>query len=119
MGEFPSKEHQWKPGFCPPGAGRPPGSISLTARLRKLMEGDTLRGRAIPKGQTVADAFVEACVRYAMAGKSSYAKEIWERVEGKVADRVVVTDERGVKDLSAEILEARKARAESNGTGPG
>lgn len=40
----------WKKGECPPGAGRPKGSLSLTGKLRKaLSEADEAEAEAILK----------------------------------------------------------------------
>ena len=111
---FPNPATQFQPGNSG-GPGRPPGSISLTAKLRAVLDSRTIRGRRVPDGMTVADLFIEVCLIEALKGKYSFAKEILDRIDGKVVDKIEMTDARGIRDLAEEILAARKARADANG----
>lgn len=55
-------------------SGRPKGALSITTKIRKLLETD--------EGESVARAFV----KYAKAGKFPFAKEIIDRIDGKLPD---------------------------------
>lgn len=82
MSEEPEKqatnqggETKFKPGVSGNPGGRPNGAVSLTTALkRKLRERPDL-----------ADQLLESYILQALQGNSSLAKEIWERVDGKVA----------------------------------
>lgn len=89
---WPSKEHQFKPG-SPPGPGRPRGRRdSLEARLRKMLKlkyTTDKKGRKvpIPDGQDVGDLLMKALLTRALAGELPHIKEILERIDGKVVER--------------------------------
>jgi hypothetical protein len=77
---------QFKPGWAG-GPGRPKG-VSLKGLLKQALEKETLGDQPCPNGRNVAETFVEAVLIHAIGGNPSYMKEIWERVEGKVKDKV-------------------------------
>lgn len=62
--------------------GRPKGS-SVTARLRKILENDD---------GNVAEAIAQVIIREALKGRFRFIKEILDRVDGKVPNRVVGHD---------------------------
>ncbi len=82
---FPSVEHQFKPGQSGNPGGRVKGE-SITARLRRILDSEAKPG--LPFAEQLAKAMVtEAC-----KGKFPFAKEILDRLEGKVPDRIAGAD---------------------------
>ena len=81
-GKVPPVEHRWKPGQSGNPGGRPKGE-SLTAGLRRRLEAEH-------RGRTLAEAVIEALVRGAVQGKPQHIKEVLDRVEGKVTDKLDV-----------------------------
>jgi hypothetical protein len=81
----PSPETRFPAGASGNPAGRPKGSLSLTAILRrKLAEADGDR--------TVGEAVVDALIGAARGGDHRHIKEIIDRTEGKVPDRIAGPD---------------------------
>lgn len=68
-------------------AGRAPGSISLTRLLTSILEEPTKNGR-----RSKAEALVRRVVKQAAHGNSALVKEVFERVDGKVPDRIAGAD---------------------------
>jgi hypothetical protein len=89
-------EKPWlfKPGQSGNPGGRPKGR-SLTARLRDLLDQYELNGKRLPDGKQVADLVVEGLVLGAAKGGSRQLQEVFNRVEGKVTQRVDVTSKGG------------------------
>ena len=56
-------------------SGRPKGALSITAKLRELLQSDD------------GEAFAKAFMRYAKAGKFPFAKEVIDRIDGKLPDK--------------------------------
>jgi len=50
--------------------------VSLTAALKRYL-------RANPKK---LNALAEACIEFALDGNAAYAREVWERLDGKLKD---------------------------------
>jgi hypothetical protein len=75
-----------------PGPGRPKGSVSITSELKKVLAED---GNA--------EKVARAIVLHAAKGNGAAIKHILERVDGKLADVVHVSDER--RDLSEVPME--------------
>ncbi len=94
--------------------GRPKGR-SLTVMLRQAVDEE------LPTGQSVGEAIIVMATKMARAGQFAYFKEIFDRLDGKVPDRVLnemtqrfVADEVSgfaammvgtVLDLAADFLE--------------
>lgn len=74
------------------GPGRPKGSVSITNELKKVLAED---GNA--------EKVARAIVLHAAKGNGAAIKHILERVDGKLADVVHVSDER--RDLSEVPME--------------
>jgi hypothetical protein len=74
------------------GPGRPKGSVSITSELKKVLAED---GNA--------EKVARAIVLHAAKGNGAAIKHILERVDGKLADVVHVSDER--RDLSEVPME--------------
>lgn len=94
----PPVETRFKPGQSGNPGGRPKG-VSLTALLREAMEQ--------PDGETtVAQELVNMAIREAKAGNFQFFKEVLDRVDGKVIDKVEIDDARKAYDVgnSPEIL---------------
>jgi len=72
------KPHQFKPGQSGNPKGRPKGR-GLTDRLREVLEKDN--GKA-------ADELIKTAMREAKAGDFRFWNAIFDRLEGKVADRI-------------------------------
>jgi hypothetical protein len=83
----PENLKPFPPGISGNPNGRPKGR-SLTARLRDLLDQYELEGKQIPDGKQVADLVVEGLVIGAAKGNSRNLQELFNRVEGKVTDRV-------------------------------
>jgi hypothetical protein len=66
--------------------GRPKGSFSLTNALNKVMATEDPASDKL-----VFELFVTAGVKHAIKGNAAYFKEIFERLEGKVTDKVEQT----------------------------
>lgn len=92
--------------------GRPKNEFSLTALLRQAMEKDAIDGVKIPAGKTVAQALVERVVELALTSNDfRYVKEIWDRMDGKVPDKIEVNDARSYK-LEWEDADSRDSDAD-------
>ena len=66
--------------------GRPTGSLSLTNALKKVLETEDPTSN-----KPVFELLVTAGIKHAMKGNAAYFKEIIERVDGKVADKIEQT----------------------------
>lgn len=81
----------FKPGQSGNPGGRPKG-LSITARLRALLEKGEINGEPIKGGQQVADLVAESIVKQAISGNAPLIKELLDRTEGKVPDRLAGPD---------------------------
>ena len=86
------REYQFKKGTSGNPKGRAKGSVSITSRIKNLL---TLPVRFpgkkdIRQDYTYADLLAEMAVKAANNQDFRFFKEIWERVDGKVPDHVVV-----------------------------
>jgi hypothetical protein len=86
-GQSGNPDRKFPPGVSGNPNGRPKGR-SLTARLRDLLDQYEIRGKRVPDGKQVADIVVEGLVLGAAKGNSRNLQELFNRVEGKVTDRV-------------------------------
>jgi hypothetical protein len=69
--------------------GRPKGATSLTGILRELLASEVpgaVQEHGVPL--TYAQLLVRTAVKHAAQGNASFYKEIAERIDGKVPDRV-------------------------------
>lgn len=73
---------RWKKGQSGNPKGRPKGS-GLTDAVRKVLNQEH-------NGRPVVEVLAEIVVKHALAGKYTFAKEIWDRIDGRVQDRVEV-----------------------------
>lgn len=65
--------------------GRPKGAVSITKLIREaLKEQDPHH-----PGQTMAQTLAKSGILHAIAGDSSYFKEIANRIDGKVPDHII------------------------------
>lgn len=104
-------------GFLPGRSGNPGGRAkgrSLTAIVREVLESNTLGGKPIPQGKTVAEVLGDVIVKEALKGKFTFAKEVWDRTEGKVSDKVEHTGKDGAPlAVDATILTPSASELES------
>jgi glutamate formiminotransferase len=101
------KKYQWKPGHSGNPSGPAVGTISLTARLRKLLaykvEGEP--------GKVVADKLIEMAVKASLAGDFKFFREVFNRMDGKVVDVVHAEIRSQLEGLPNTELEEIIARA--------
>jgi hypothetical protein len=94
-GVVPPVEHQFKPGHSGNPKGRPPGK-SLTARLRKILDREV-------SGRKIADLLMEEMAKSALKGDFRFMQEIFNRIDGKVPDKVVGDDDGPVEIVVRHI----------------
>jgi len=63
--------------------GRPKGSLSLTNAIKKVLEGVDEKSK-----KTILELVAIAATQEAMKDNSTYFREIIERLDGKVADKI-------------------------------
>ncbi len=89
------KQYAFRPGHAPtPGGGRPKNSFSLTSRLRGILS-MPIEGREKKKGKpavTYADELMALAVQAARRGDYRFFQHIYERIDGKVPDHVVIEE---------------------------
>ena len=98
----------WKPGQSGNPKGRPKKAECLTSLLREEMD------RIDPtdkQKRTHKELIVLATMSLAKAGNSTALKEIWERLDGKVRDKLELT---GGAELVERLNEGRRRAAERN-----
>ena len=101
------REYQFKKGHAPtPGGGRPKGSISITARVRRLMLLPVrFPGKKnINQDYTYADLLAEMAMKAAANQDFRFFKEMWDRIDGKVPDHVVMESTRRMVAQEAATL---------------
>lgn len=70
--------------------GRPKGSLSLTNEIKKVLEALDPASK-----KTVLELLAIAATKQAMKGNGAYFKEIIDRLEGKVTDKVEIMGKSG------------------------
>src|SRR4051812_46940766 len=93
----PPKEHQFKPGTSGNPGGRKKGE-TFKARLRRILETEH-------NGKEIADLLMERLVKDALSGKLGHLKELLDRTEGKVTERVELVGDQDQR-LVINIVEA-------------
>lgn len=90
MGTFPNPDTQFKPGVCPPGAGRPKGSKNRSTIARQFAEvitgGIDVSGN-IKADMTAEELMIAALWRKAFDGDINAIKEIQDTLYGKLTDK--------------------------------
>jgi len=85
------KAHWWKKGQSGNPKGKPKGAISLTAQLRRLMQQNVrVRKNGRIYTTTTGEQLLQMAMHAAKAGKFSFFKEIYDRMDGKVSDKLIV-----------------------------
>ena len=98
----------WKKGQSGNPKGRPRKEDCLTSLLKEEIE------EICPKDKekrTWKELIVLATMQLAMKGNATALKEIWERMDGKVRDKLELT---GGAELVQRLIEGRKRAAERN-----
>src|SRR4051794_29694595 len=88
----PPAEFRFKPGQSGNPKGRPPGR-SFTAALNRMLESHQIGDTPMPDGKTVAEMVVKVWLCKVLGGDFQFFKELLDRTEGKVADRVGVREQ--------------------------
>jgi hypothetical protein len=70
--------------------GRPKGSLSLTNEIKKVLEGVDEASR-----KSILELLAISATKQAIKGNSPYFKEIIERLDGKVTDKIELTGKDG------------------------
>jgi hypothetical protein len=94
---------KWRPGESGNVSGRPkkrPISDSYLALAEQEMPEELCVSLRLKKGATYRDAIALGQIRSAIKGKTEAAREIREAIEGKVTQRIALTDSDG-DDLPA------------------
>lgn len=85
---------QFKPGWSG-GPGRPPNDKSITDKTRKELNRETTVPVKNAEGEetgkrtvTYLQLFVESQIKRAINGDSAAAKNIWDRMEGRVIEQI-------------------------------
>lgn len=78
MGQFPSPQHQFKPGQTGNPRGRPK---TITNMLREILADTKLGNDEVPDGKTVGEALAVAIIQQALKGNAPYLKAVLERVD--------------------------------------
>ena len=99
----------WKPGQSGNPKGRPKGS-GVTDRLKALLDQPVKDGAEM----TVAEALAKAAMKAALKGDHRFFKEILDRTEGKVTDKLEVDGDMRV--IHQEFVRARKPNADEDGS---
>lgn len=97
-GTPPPEKYRWKKGQSGNPAGKKPGTTSLTARLRRVLEEDA------GDGKKVADLLVEAVTKAALKGDHRFCAMVFERIDGKVADKI-----EGEQDIQITVRHVDKS----------
>ena len=88
------KKYAWRPGQSGNLKGCPKGSINLTSRLRGLLA-TPIEGREKEKGKpavTYADELMSLALQAARRGDYRFFQHIYERMDGKIPDHVVIEE---------------------------
>jgi len=97
--------HLWKPGQSGNPKGRPK-KRTLSEELRDFIDQEMRDAEGNGKGITHRQALARVIVKQALSGKFPFVKEIFDRLEGKVADRTEITGPSGepieILDLSSK-----------------
>lgn len=104
--KHPPKEYQWQPGESGNPAGRPPHKKYLSEALTELLNNNPKEALEV----------ITAILSKAKNGDVSAARELWDRHEGKVADKVEIKGEilitPDMRALAArEMIEVREEEA--------
>src|SRR5688500_7908837 len=95
----PPLETRFRPGQSGNPAGRP-RRRTLSECLADLLASTETQGVTHPAGMTVCELLAEEMVKQALRGKFPFFKEVLDRTEGKVPERVALPDAAPPIDLS-------------------
>jgi hypothetical protein len=88
-------------GFLPGLSGNPAGRAkgrTLTGVLRELLEQEH-------NGRPIVEVLAERILKEALTGKFPFAKELWDRTEGRVSERHEVKAQGGIFAAIAAITD--------------
>lgn len=75
----PPAQYRWKPGESGNPKGRPKGRNLTEAILARLDQEHN--------GRPLVEILADRVIKEALSGKFPFAKELWDRIEGKVTDK--------------------------------
>jgi hypothetical protein len=84
----PPEEYRWKPGQSGNPGGRPKGE-SVNALLRRVLEQEH-------NGKQIKEILIERLVKEAIAGKYNFLREVLDRLEGRPAQRVELSQDEDI-----------------------
>ena len=70
--------------------GRPKKELCLISLVKEEFETKMLDKNGIPTGMTKAQAFAKALINQACKGNATAIKELLDRIDGKVAEKIVM-----------------------------
>jgi hypothetical protein len=103
---FPNPDTQFKPGNKM-SVGRP-NPTDLTGRLRKMLD-----RMDEAQGKQVADVFVEVVLQAGLQGDFKFVKEIFDRIDGKVPDRIIDETQTTYLDIPDDEPDVEPRRVEN------
>lgn len=99
------RKYQFKPGQSGNPSGRPKGTVNLTNKLRQLFQMPVrVKGKRANRNYIYADLFCEMAMEASLEGNFKFFKEIFDRVEGKVPDHVVMESAKKMLEVQAATL---------------
>lgn len=100
---MPPEEYRFKPGQSGNPGGRPKEK-PVTDELRRLMDREVPNDR---EGRTYAEVLAQAILHAALKGKVDAARELLDRIEGRVPHSVAAVVETPRENLTREQVEER------------
>jgi Family of unknown function (DUF5681) len=94
-GVAPPVEHRWKPGQSGNPGGRPKGR-TLTGVLRELVQQDH-------GGRPIVEVLAQRILKEALTGKFPFAKEVWDRLDGRPGETHEVTVKSHWRDMVRQL----------------
>jgi len=80
---------RWAKGQSGNPGGRPVGRLSMTAKLKQLLNEDSVEVAGLDK----ADELIQIAYQAARRGDFRFFQEIFNRVDGKVADKTILQED--------------------------
>jgi len=111
----PPKKYQWKPGQSGNPKGRPPGSKNISTILRELMELEVETTDPVTGERISAPGYLlvsKRLLRKALDGNDKSITEIFDRLEGRPAQKI---DVKGDTKLFLEDAIKRSSGEGKNG----
>lgn len=115
------REHAWKPGQSGNPGGRPRGVKSLTHELMHALDKPVKVNQPLAKlaenmgldieRVTVRELLIYSTLVHAMKGQASVLQHVWDRIDGKVAERIAGHDGGPLQDNLTRVMTDPRAMA--------